>query len=182
MEDIEVARKDATLLDEKDQTNGGFSKIGDNTTLQSDKANFTMEDQLPDRGDFGGGDFLEDGFGGGMMDLDNLGGPGEVPNISDITLERDQQGVEEGTGFCAMGDGGHCLPPHVNINCKISINLHELIFLTKSGGKYPQTLVHSGVFVIVKVHCSMSVTLHTLHVASIAHLLSVICPPKYMCH
>lgn len=30
------------------------------------------------------------------MDLDNLGGPGEVPNISDITLERDQQGDKEG--------------------------------------------------------------------------------------
>ena len=102
MEDIEVARKDATLLDEKDQTNGMLSKI-DNTTMRSekDKANFTMEDQLPDRGDFGGGDFLEDGFGGGMMDLDNLGGPGEVPNISDIALERDQQGDEGGAcTFC----------------------------------------------------------------------------------
>lgn len=98
MEDIEVARKDATLLDEKDQTNGELTKIGDNTTMRSekDKANFTMEDQLPDRGDFGGEDFLQDGFGGGMMDLDNLGGPGEVPNISDITLERDQQGDKEG--------------------------------------------------------------------------------------
>lgn len=66
MEDIEVARKDATLLDEKDQTNGELTKIGDNTTMRSekDKANFTMEDQLPDRGTSVGKTFSKTGLVG----------------------------------------------------------------------------------------------------------------------
>ena len=40
------------------------------------------EDQLPDRNDFGGGDFLED-LGG----LGGLEGLGEVPSVGDITVE-----------------------------------------------------------------------------------------------
>lgn len=103
MEDIEVPRRTITFADEKEQTDGTMSKIGDDTrngtTLQEDKdkSAFTMEEQLPDRGDFGGGDFLEDGFGfgdGGLEGLDNLGG--EVPGVSDIVLEGAQQGDKEG--------------------------------------------------------------------------------------
>lgn len=37
------------------------------------------EEQLPDRDDFGGGDFLED--------LGGLEGLGDVPSVGDITLE-----------------------------------------------------------------------------------------------
>lgn len=40
------------------------------------------EEQLPDRNDFGGGDFLED-LGG----LGGLEGLGEVPSVGDITME-----------------------------------------------------------------------------------------------
>ena len=48
------------------------------------------EEQLPDRNDFGGGDFLED-FGG-------LEGLGEVPSVGDIALEEGQKGEGEETG------------------------------------------------------------------------------------
>ena len=53
-----------------------------------------MEEQLPDRNDFGGGDFLED-FGG----LGGLEGLGDVPSVGDITLEEGQRekGAEDMT-------------------------------------------------------------------------------------
>ena len=51
------------------------------------------EEQLPDRNDFGGGDFLED-FGG----LGGLEGLGEVPSVGDITLEGGQREEGEETG------------------------------------------------------------------------------------
>ena len=54
------------------------------------------EEQLPDRNDFGGGDFLED-LGG----LGGLEGLGEVPSVGDITMEgapRDE-GKRRGGGY-----------------------------------------------------------------------------------
>ncbi len=98
MEDAELPRKTIAFADEKDRTDGSISKIRDETTLREEpnKSDFTMEDQLPDRGDFGGGDFLEDGFGGFgdggmMMDM------GPEPGISDINLEegREEERVEK---------------------------------------------------------------------------------------
>ncbi len=91
MEDAELPRRTMAFADEKDQTDGSISKIRDDTTLRDEgnKADFTLEDQLPDHGDFGGGDFLEEGFGGfgdgEMMDM------GAMPGISDINLEEDKE-------------------------------------------------------------------------------------------
>ena len=104
MEDIEVRRRAITFADEKGQTDEGLSRMRDDTTLQDDqnKTDHAMEDQLPDQADFGGGDFLEDGFGwgdGGLGGLDNLGA---MPSVSDITLEGGQK--EDSThkkGVCA---------------------------------------------------------------------------------
>lgn len=99
MEDIEVPRRTITFSDEKDKSDGTVSKLGDetgdNNTLREERGgtDLTMEERPPDMGDFGGGDFLADGFGfgdGGLMDLGV-----EVPNVSDITLGGDQQTVEE---------------------------------------------------------------------------------------
>lgn len=52
------------------------------------------EEQLPDRDDFGGGDFLED-LGG----LGGLEGLGDVPSVGDITLEEALR-EDEGTSKC----------------------------------------------------------------------------------
>lgn len=52
------------------------------------------EEQLPDRDDFGGGDFLED-LGG----LGGLEGLGDVPSVGDITLEEALK-EDEGTSKC----------------------------------------------------------------------------------
>lgn len=104
MEEAELPRKGLTFTDEKDQTDGSISKIRDETTLREEgsKSDFTMEEQLPDRGDFGG-DFLTEGFGGfdgfgdgEMMDM------GLEPGISDINLE---EGQEEGAAGAKEGNG-----------------------------------------------------------------------------
>ena len=68
------------------------------STLLPEKrgARDTLEgEQLPDRNDFGGGDFLED-LGG----LGGLEGLGEVPSVGDITMEGAQRedGQETATG------------------------------------------------------------------------------------
>ena len=55
-----------------------------------------MEEQLPDRNDFGGGDFLED-LGG----LGGLEGLGEVPSVGDITLEGGQDDTTTGK-YCRL--------------------------------------------------------------------------------
>lgn len=73
------------------------SDLTNGTTLQEggDKErDFVLEDQLPDRGDFGGGDFLEDGFGFGDGGMGEFGG---VPNVSDIALEEPSK-PQEGEG------------------------------------------------------------------------------------
>ena len=88
-EDIEVPRKATTFTDEKhdssvsrletDSTANGINLPANERGRASD---FTLETQLPDRGDFAG-EFLEDGFGlgdGGMADL------GGMPSMVDITL------------------------------------------------------------------------------------------------
>ena len=54
------------------------------------------EEQLPDRDDFGGGDFLED-LGG----LGGLEGLGDVPSVGDITLEGALR-EDEGTSKCLI--------------------------------------------------------------------------------
>ena len=56
-----------------------------NTTLLAEeerKGGLDEEEGLPDRNDFGGGDFLED-LGG----LGGLEGLGEVPSVGDITMD-----------------------------------------------------------------------------------------------
>ena len=41
--------------------------------MTSGQLDFTLDEQLPDRGDFGGGDFLENGFGfGDMVEWESL--------------------------------------------------------------------------------------------------------------
>ena len=72
------------------------SDLTNGTTLQEGhdkRPDFTLDEQLPDRGDFGGGDFLEDGFGfgdGGMGEF------GDLPNVPDLTVDEPQKGQEEG--------------------------------------------------------------------------------------
>ena len=75
-------------LQVSDLTNGTLLQEG-----HDKRPDFTLEEQLPDRGDFGGGDFLEDGFGfgdGGMGEF------GELPNVPDLTVDEAQKKQEEG--------------------------------------------------------------------------------------
>ena len=84
------------------QTSLQVSDLTNGTTLQEggDKEpDFILEDRLPDRGDFGGGDFLEDGFGFGDGGMGEFGG---VPNVSDIALEEVQK-QQEGEGDLVVG-------------------------------------------------------------------------------
>ena len=75
-------------LQVSDLTNGTLLQEG-----HDKRPDFTLEEQLPDRGDFGGGDFLEDGFGfgdGGMGEF------GELPNVPDLTVDEAQKKQEGG--------------------------------------------------------------------------------------
>ena len=89
MDDAEVPRRTITFADDKDQTNTSIPKIRDESTMREEvnRSEFTMEEQLPDRGDFGGGDFLEEGFGGfGDGEMADLGA---LPGVSDINLDEE---------------------------------------------------------------------------------------------
>lgn len=63
-------------------------------------SDFTLENQLPDRGGGFGGEFMEDGFGLGDGGLVDLGG---MPSMTDITLgegapQHGGKSVERGRG------------------------------------------------------------------------------------
>lgn len=77
-------------------------QVGDltnGTTLQDDPSkrmdDFTLEERLPDGNDFGvdGGFFLEDGFGPGDGGLEDFGG--DMPTLSDITLDHNKTSEKE---------------------------------------------------------------------------------------
>ena len=84
--------RSSTLLTDGDGGGGEARKRG------GGELGMMEEEQLPDRGDFGGGDFLEDLGGLGGLEL------GEVPSVGDITLDEGHKGKEAGdtTGQCTL--------------------------------------------------------------------------------